>query len=185
MSRRYIFLLFIALFATSPAFADWMALALDGEGTWGIAVRKSSKKQAETAALNECVKAKGVKCRVVGASDQLGYVALATSKNRVQANVGDTLADAKRAALDACAAKTSTDDTCTIEWTGLNGVIREASKNAKTNDCRPRTDTLRCRSNCVNGDCVVEYENGCKMRVHVSPRYDSFSNKWTYPSPSC
>jgi hypothetical protein len=178
-------LLFLGLFAASPSFADWMALAVGDAGTWGISLRKSSKKQAESAALKECVKAKGVKCRVVGSKDQLGYVALASSKTWVTAQIEDTLADAKRAALDKCAKETSTDDSCTIEWTGINGVVRDNPQTAQTNDCRPRTPELRCRSNCVNGNCVVEYENGCKIRVQVSPRFDSFSNQWTYPSPSC
>jgi len=25
----------------------------------------------------------------------------------------------------------------------------------------------------------VEYENGCKIRVQVSPRFDPFTNQWT------
>jgi hypothetical protein len=185
MSHPRTILLFLGLFAASPAFADWLALAVDDRGTWGISVRKSSKKQAESTALKECTKAKGVNCRVVGTSDQLGYVALATSKTSVQAYVDDTLENAKRSALDACAKQTSTDDTCTIAWTGINGVVREQPRTAQTNDCRPRTREIRCRSNCVNGDCIVEYENGCKIRVQVSPRFDPFSNQWTYPSPSC
>ena len=185
MSHTRTILFLFGLFVASPSFADWSALAVDDSGTWGISVRKSSKKQAESAALKECTKAKGVKCRVAGSSDQLGYVALATSKSSVQAHIDETLADAKRAALDACAKQTNRDDTCTIEWTGINGVARESPRTAQTNDCRPRTGTLRCRSNCVNGNCVVEYENGCKIRVQVSPRFDSFSNQWTYPSPSC
>ena len=181
--RTILFLL--GLFAASPSFADWMALAVDDSGTWGISVRKSSKKQAESAALKECTKAKGVKCRVVGSEDQLGYVALASSKTMVYAHISDTLADAKRAALDNCAKETSKDDSCTIGWTGINGVVREDTKTAQTNDCRPRSRELRCRSNCVNGNCVVEYENGCKIRVQVPPRFDPFSNQWTYPSPPC
>jgi len=181
--RTILFLL--GLFAASPSFADWMALAFDDGGTWGISVRKSSKKQAESAALKECTKAKGVKCRAAGTSDKLGYVAVATSKTYVQASVDDTLEDAKRSALDVCAKQTSKDDTCTIEWTGINGVVREQPRAVQTNDCRPKTREIRCRSNCVNGNCVVEYENGCKIRVQVSPRFDSFSNQWTYPSPSC
>ncbi len=51
--------------------------------------------------------------------------------------------------------------------------------------CRPNTPTVRCQSQCTNGNCVVTYENGCKMRVQVRPKYDPFSNQWTYPSPSC
>lgn len=52
-------------------------------------------------------------------------------------------------------------------------------------NCRPATPSVSCSSRCVNGDCVVTYENGCKIRVQVSPRFDSFSSQWKYPSPSC
>lgn len=52
-------------------------------------------------------------------------------------------------------------------------------------NCRPKTPTLRCSSQCTNGDCTVTYENGCKMRVQVQPQFDSFTNQWTYPAPSC
>jgi len=69
--------------------------------------------------------------------------------------------------------------------------IKEASSRpqrqrvSSDGSCRPRTQTIRCRSNCYNGDCVIEYENGCKVRVQVQPKFDSFQNQWTYPSPSC
>lgn len=52
-------------------------------------------------------------------------------------------------------------------------------------DCRPRTQVLRCTSQCTNGNCVVTYENGCRISVQVTPRFDPFTNQWTYPSPSC
>lgn len=181
---RTIFLL-VGLFAASPSFADWMALAVDDGVIWGISVRKSSKKQAESVAMKECMQAKGVKCRVVGSKDLLGYVALASSKTWVNANISDTLTDAKRGAIETCVKHTNQDDSCTIVWTGINGVVQDVPQTAQINDCRPRTRELRCRSNCVNGNCVVEYENGCKIRVQVSPRFDPFSNQWTYPSPSC
>jgi len=52
-------------------------------------------------------------------------------------------------------------------------------------DCRPKTASLSCRSSCTNGNCVVAYTNGCRMRVQVSPKLNSFNNQWEYPSPSC
>lgn len=182
---RVVLYLLFGLFSATPSFADWLALAVDESGAWGISVRDSSKKQAESAALKQCKKQKTNKCKVAGSSDQLGYVAVATSKTSVRANVRDTLDDAKRSALDDCAKETATDDTCEIKWTGINGVVREQQSASNSADCRPKTREIRCRSNCVNGNCVVEYENGCKIRVQVSPRFDPFSNQWTYPSPSC
>lgn len=52
-------------------------------------------------------------------------------------------------------------------------------------NCRPNTPTIRCSSQCTNGNCVVTYENGCKMSVQVQPTFDSFNNQWTYPAPQC
>jgi hypothetical protein len=52
-------------------------------------------------------------------------------------------------------------------------------------DCRPRTSNLVCQSTCSNGDCLVTYQNGCKVRVRVNPKFDPMTNNWTYPAPSC
>ena len=52
-------------------------------------------------------------------------------------------------------------------------------------NCRPKTQQIRCTSQCVNGNCVITYENGCRMRVQVQPEFDPFSRKWEYPAPSC
>jgi alpha/beta superfamily hydrolase len=56
---------------------------------------------------------------------------------------------------------------------------------AKNGNCRPKTNQLRCSSQCYNGDCEVTYENGCKVRVQVNAKFDPFTSQWTYPSPSC
>ena len=37
----------------------------------------------------------------------------------------------------------------------------------------------------VNGNCVVTYTNGCRMRVQVNPSFNAFNNQREYPSPSC
>lgn len=55
----------------------------------------------------------------------------------------------------------------------------------EVNSCRPKSQTLTCSSQCTNGDCTVTYENGCKVRVQVQPRFDSLTNSWTYPAPAC
>lgn len=170
---------------SSVTYADWASLAVDEEsGVWGVAVQRASQKQAETMALSYCSDAGGTRCKIVGSLNKAGYVAIATSKSAVRASVRDTPQEAKRAALDFCAEETSSDDVCTIEWTGTNGLELE-TRTVNAQDCRPRTRELRCRSSCTNGNCIVEYENGCRMRVQVSPRFDPFSNQWTYPSPSC
>lgn len=56
---------------------------------------------------------------------------------------------------------------------------------SSTGDCRPTGTAIRCQSRCINGDCILTYENGCKIRVQVRPSFNSFNNQWEYPSPSC
>lgn len=186
-SQWLLFSVVFGLIISTPSFADWAALATADDGAWGASVREASKKQAESEAMKNCNKhkAKGAKCKIAGAIDTLGYAAVAQSTTRIEFNIADSPEDAKRNALDNCARHTSTDDECVIKWTGINGVIRNQSESSNTADCRPKTREIRCRSNCVNGNCIVEYENGCKIRVQVNPKYDSFQNQWVYPSPSC
>lgn len=70
-------------------------------------------------------------------------------------------------------------------WEDFRGFKVKNSAQTNTKDCRPKTQTLRCTSNCVNGNCVLTYDNGCKINVQVPSRFDSFSKQWTYPAPSC
>lgn len=178
-------LLAIVFSSAAPAFADWMALALDPDsGSWGITVRQATKKKAEAQALKLCRGAAKKKCEIGASNDSLGYVALAVSPQFLYVFTGDTPDEAKKRALQGCADKTSTEHVCEIKYEGINGVVRDEPR-AQQQNCRPRTREIRCRSNCVNGDCIVEYENGCKIRVQVPARFDPFSNQWTYPAPSC
>ena len=142
--RRILFLLLLTLFPVNPSFADWVALSINDSGDWGITVRKTSKKQAEAAALKQCNENNNGKCRIAGSSDQLGYVAVATSKTSVRASVKDTIEEAKNSALDDCAKQISKNDTCEIKWTGINGVAREQPRASDEADCRPKTREIRC-----------------------------------------
>jgi Domain of unknown function (DUF4189) len=182
---RIIAIFLIAVFFSTRSFADWYAFAIDKENAWAIVVNQPTKKRAESLVLKECAKQKTTTCKVVGSSSILGYVVVATSSNFVQVYRDEDLDSAKEAALDRCATKTSKNDTCTIAWTGVNGKVVENTKNISAADCRPRTREIRCKSNCVNGDCIVDYENNCKVRVQVPAKFDSHLNQWTYPSPSC
>lgn len=154
-SLRIAFFL-VGCLAASTAFADWLALAFDKGGAWGIAVRMPSRKQAESLALKECIKAKGLNCEMAGASDMLGYVVLASSKTYVQVFVDDTLDEAKRSAMDGCALKSGLEDSCKITWMGLNGVLRKQPATQQASDCRARPREVGCRSGCLGGSCVPE-----------------------------
>lgn len=138
-------------------------------------------------------------CKIVNLLSEPGFIALARSDEDKEGNVHfhtsyayGNFDEAYKTALGKCKEVSGRECKIVIA-TSIAGTLRgESSANAKpvapvaTNqNCRPKTPTIRCTSSCANGDCLVTYENGCKMRVQVSPRYDSFQNTWVYPSPSC
>ena len=62
---------------------------------------------------------------------------------------------------------------------------RVPAETVATGNCRPKTSRITCQSQCFNGDCVVTYANGCKMRVTVASKFNPFNSQWEYPSPDC
>lgn len=98
---------------------------------------------------------------------------------------------AKKDSLSRC--ERNTRRTCEVLWTGaIAGAMETAPVQAaaprqiaKAKSCRPNTPEAPCTSDCRNGDCVLTYENGCKMRVKLRPEFDPFTNKWVYPIPRC
>lgn len=72
-------------------------------------------------------------------------------------------------------------------------IVKDTSPKPKTSttqeisdrNCRPNTKNIRCSSQCSNGNCVVTYENGCKIHVQVTPTIDPFSGQMSFPTPQC
>lgn len=158
-----------------------------------------SNKSISDAKRDAVANCKQPDCKIVDLLTEPGFISLARSDEDKEGNVHfhtsyayDNPEDAYKTALGKCKERSGQECKIVIT-TSIAGTLREESPaNAKpvapvvTNqNCRPKTSTIRCTSSCANGDCVVTYENGCKMRVQVSPRYDSFQNTWVYPSPSC
>ncbi|WP_298925212.1 DUF4189 domain-containing protein [uncultured Ramlibacter sp.] len=96
---------------------------------------------------------------------------------------------------DAIAGCEKAGQKCALFWTGVIPGQQDVAPAPKAQpvakaepqpkNCRPQTASIRCSSQCVNGSCVVAYENGCKLRVVVQAEYDPFTNQWKYPSPAC
>lgn len=182
----------IFLMNYSIASAEWIGLATTVDGGWGISAGNQTQKEARTKAKSGCQSYTKKVCKNVNTFNTLEpYVAVAQSKTWVEATSAQTIDIAVDNALNRCASHTDKDDVCNIVWKGINRkldtakqVIPPASaKNKKS--CRPNTNPIRCHSNCINGDCVVTYENGCKIQIQVSPKYDPFENHWKYPAPQC
>jgi hypothetical protein len=154
-----------------------------------------SRRTAEKSAMNSCsAKSKQnrhtSKCKVVQSGTGPSYIAFFhTLDGR---NFGVSSHEDRQQAIDdahaACSKKGACPNTAEkvdFDEGELPANPFASSRTAADGDCRPRTPVIRCRSNCYNGNCIVEYENGCKIQVQVSPRFDPFSSRWTYPSPSC
>ena len=134
-------------------------------------------------------------CKILSEITAAGYFAFAKSPDGKSSHLHDgaaVLADARSTALARCQENAGVE--CSIVAEGsIAGRVKfhddapqaADSPVAKSANCRPRTNQLRCSSQCTNGSCTVTYENGCKMHVEVQPVYDGLSNQWNYPSPSC
>ncbi len=156
----------------------------------------STLKDARAFAIESCGDAD---CKSIREITQPGFFAIARAKDETSASIhlvygASNSDDVKKEAIEICEQKFK--EKCHLAQIGaIAGKIAEASPrpvlrpapaaSANPQSCRPNAASIRCTSQCTNGNCVVSYENGCKVRVQVSPRYDPFTNQWVYPSPSC
>lgn len=168
--------------------------AEDG-GRIGFGRSSVSLAEARKLALDSCGKAE---CKVTFEMAKPGFYSLFKAEEDKNGNSNFFLAHeytdsdkADKEAYEGC--KNLTGRNCKIVWSGaIAGVYKLATARAPNpspisseRNCRPNTPTVRCSSQCTNGNCIVTYENGCKIRVQVQPRFDGFTNQWTYPSPDC
>lgn len=185
-----------ALWATSPAvvFADWYAMAHSVD-SYAVSVEKPSKAAALADALAKCKSISKEKCKADGAVNDADdpviarspAVSVAGSENGVYMGLSNDLPGAIAEASKHCRARLSPGQQCEIlyNWRSLKGVTSDIAQNGRGNDCRPKTEVLRCTSQCSNGNCTVKYENGCTIQIQVRPVFNGFRNEWEYPSPSC
>jgi hypothetical protein len=156
---------------------------------------KSSKSLAD--AKRSAIEACGnPDCKILFSTTSPGFFSLAKSVNEEgegtvyhlfyeQTNSDES----DKSAVDAC--KQRANRSCKLEWSAaIPGKIKsepeaKVTPTPSAKSCRPTTQPLRCTSQCTNGNCVITYQNGCKVNVQVQPKFDPFSNQWTYPSPSC
>jgi len=167
------------------------------QGTKRVAYAVSgvSLQEARADALRYCGDSD---CKVAKEFVAPGFLAVARTKNQQSApHFYVAYAYRNSDAVDQDAVRgceKNAGEDCRLAWSGAipgdmgtKGSTPAPAPNAGrgTPSCRPTTQNIRCSSRCTNGSCVVSYENGCKVRVQVSPRFDPFTNQWTYPAPSC
>lgn len=186
---------FLLLVSVPPSFAAHaVATAEAGDGMqyyWNTnqpSIKVAQQKIMKTCADHAKKNKHSGKCKLLGAAEGPKYLAFFHTKDGSGFGVSSNV-DRQQAIDDAyahCSKQGECPDTAANVFFDEGERQSRPTKAAAAGDsCRPRTREIRCRSNCVNGSCVVEYENGCKIRVQVPPRFDPFTNQWTYPSPSC
>lgn len=159
----------------------------DGRTGWG---RSSiGLADAKKTALDYCGRKA---CQVDLVIDKPGFFSLAMSELNKDGKTAffiahqyDDSTEADAVALERCAEQAGIK--CSIVMSGAiaGSHAVKATPPVAEKSCRPQTANIRCSSQCANGNCIVTYENGCKVRVQVQPRFDGINNQWTYPAPSC
>lgn len=146
----------------------WYAFARSDNYT-GMGLSGDSEQAAKALALESCAEgSRGSPCRVTEVAENPGPKSAPPSFGKLKARI-----EREEARRNSVTQKQAPKKVATSPAPGGEG------------NCRPRGDTLRCTSQCYNGNCIVTYENGCKVRVQVQPKFNPFNNQWDYPSPSC
>ncbi|WP_156422061.1 hypothetical protein [Paucibacter sp. KCTC 42545] len=198
LATRIRFVLFASLaLMLGNCFAYTSVAAIDGYvlSAWWRASNYESQKEADLAAFEGCrseARKNGIgnlakKCKVVTRAKGPGYGSIVCGEGGCNWAIGYASGQAAvDAAYEGCNKSYKNCREQNIDfWEDFSGFPAKNPEKLTGGDCRPRTTTLRCQSSCSNGDCVVSYENGCKIRVQVNPRFDGFQNQWVYPSPPC
>lgn len=146
---------------------------------WWSASNYMSQKEADRDALEGCrseARKNGISslaktCAIVSRAKGPGYGAVTCGDDGCSWTTG--YGD-KQEAVDA--AYVSCKDSyanCRSEnintWSDFSGFKQTAPKRvaAPNKSCIPTGSYRSCTSSCVNGDCIVTYQNGCKVRVLV------------------
>lgn len=195
---RLVVCLMLLAFSSGKSFAYSAIAMVDGHAkeTFRSAYGFRTQKAADRSALEGCKESARTngypslakKCRVVTRGKGPGYGAVACGDEGCAWTTG--YADQQEAvdvAHDRC---TDISKNCQSDgisnWEDFAGFRKDTPEKVGANqNCRPHTTRVACRSSCVNGDCIVTYQNGCKMHVTVQPNFNSFTNQWEYPAPSC
>lgn len=193
---RFSLLLFISLLLNN-AFALTSIATVSGhvDAAWYRVSNYESQSEADAAALEGCrteARKNGIgnlarKCKVISRAKAPGYGAIVCGDDGcswvIASESGQSAIDA---AYERCSKSYKNCQERDINfWEDFAGFSRKKSEIASGGDCRPRTNILRCQSRCTNGDCILTYENGCKMRTRINPNFNPISNQWEYPAPSC
>lgn len=165
--------------------------------SWSRASNYTSQKEADNDALEGCrveARKNGIgnlakQCKVITRATVPGHGALVCGTEGCAWGTGyNSAQEAVDAVYGLCSKSyAKCQDKNIGTWEDSAGFSKKvtALKAPVAADCRPRTNQLQCTSSCTNGSCVVEYENGCHMRVQVQAQFNPINNSWQYPAPPC
>lgn len=186
----------LATLALPNASAFTAVAAIEGKGYYYAAWNYVTQAQADHEAIRGCrqdAQKDGLsasiakRCRVLTRAKGPGYGAFVCGDGGCAWTTGyGDRQEAIDAAYEHCSRSYADCQTTGISsWLDNTGFAASPARTSTGASCIPDTTVRQCRSSCTNGNCLVEYTNGCKVRVQVAPQFDPFTNQWTYPSPPC
>lgn len=165
-----------------------------GETRIGYALKMKSIPNAEKAAMASCEEKS---CKIIWSVAEPGFFALMSAvkgdeyADYIVQSGGTNLDNVITAGKSSCEQQ-HPGATCKVVFYGsIGGKVKTASnsnaaaipRSPQSQSCRPTTDVVRCSAKCINGNCTITYENGCKMKVNVQPSFNG--STWVYPPPAC
>jgi hypothetical protein len=197
MKKTLIYL--CAFLFSSSAFAFSAIAIIPGEAqrSFYVAFNYAKQSDADKEAIKGCQKqAKennigniSNKCTIFNKPKEPGYGAVSCGESACgwsysYGNKQDAVDSAYRSCSKASKNCNSND---IFNWEDFSGF---KAKKVKSNtvsggNCRPNSTHLTCTSSCTNGNCIVTYPNGCKIRIQVQSKYNPFTNQWEFPAPPC
>ncbi len=190
----FVFFAILGLALAEPASAFTAVAGIPDDGPPYAAWNYPTQAQADREAKKGCrdtarnagkSKAAAKKCAVLTRAKGPGFGAFVCAEAGCAWTTGyDDRQRAVDAAFEQCSKHYENCQTTGIRsWHDDAGFPVRAR--AESASCIPQTTRRQCEFACTNGDCVVEYTNGCRVRVQVAPRFDPLANEWKFPPPTC
>ncbi|MFJ2991745.1 DUF4189 domain-containing protein [Pandoraea sp. NPDC087047] len=188
----------LALASTSTFAASAVAGVRTGHGLRYVHVtNQTSMAKAKLAALERCRTqlasgSRGARCDVLMAGNGPAYWAVVHASN---GEVGVALGDTQESALQDAFVVCERGGQCAMEGAQVwfdNGqrpgkrLPPPKAAQAAPTQCRiPTGRVVRMQTQCVNGECVRTFENGCTVRFQAARCLDKETNSYVWRPNGC
>lgn len=187
-------LILVMLSFESLAFTSIATIKGHADLAWNVSYNYKNQKEADKDALEGCrveARKNGISnlaksCKVVDRAKGAGYGAYTCGDNLCSWVMGyESQQEANDAVVTRC---NESDKNCKTEnltiWEDFAGFKQVKQKQDKLSQ-KSCVHTSHCQSTCYNGNCLITYDNGCKVQVQVNSVYDPFTNTSVFPAPGC